>query len=263
MSKRFAQTLGRFILLGLLAASSVSLGATKLVRIPGGQLNPFWLTALSTKEKGKSVVSKIPVASFEAMDKQVTIGEFKKFLEANSEWQKENVSPLFADESYLQNLKNPKVDLESPMTSVSWFAAKAFCESQGLRLPNTNEWEYMAVASERQADAANESLFLQRILDWYGEPQKGFLKKAGSIYKNLYGVWDLHGLVWEWVDDFNSNFVTGESREDVSLNKDMFCGAGGMAGANKENYAAFMRFAFRSSLKGKSSIWNLGFRCVK
>lgn len=74
---------------------------------------------------------------------------------------------------------------------------------------------------------------------------------------------DLHGLIWEWVEDFNTIFVTGESREDSSFNKNMSCGAGAMSGADKENYAAFMRFAFRSSLKGKSSAWNLGFRCVR
>jgi formylglycine-generating enzyme required for sulfatase activity len=43
----------------------------------------------------------------------------------------------------------------------------------------------------------------------------------------------------------------------------MFCGAGALSSADKENYAAFMRFAFRSGLKGKSATWNLGFRCAK
>lgn len=89
------------------------------------------------------------------------------------------------------------------------------------------------------------------------------MESVGSIYKNIYGVWDLHGLIWEWVEDFNSIFVTGESREDGNFNKNLFCGSGGLNGANKEDYAAYMRFAFRSSLKGNSSVWNLGFRCVR
>jgi formylglycine-generating enzyme required for sulfatase activity len=121
----------------------------------------------------------------------------------------------------------------------------------------------MAAASETLDDASADPKFLARILEWYGEPQNGKLKIVGSIYKNKYGVWDLHGNVWEWVSDFNSNFISGESREDSPLNKDMFCGAGGQAGGNKENYAAFMRFAFRSSLKGTSSTNNLDFRCMR
>ena len=103
---------------------------------------------------------------------------------------------------------------------------------------------------------------MSRILEWYGSTHEK-LKPVQSIYRNKYGLYDFHGLVWEWVGDFNSNFVTGESREDSSLNRDLFCGAGGLASGDKENYAAFMRFAFRSSLKGNSAIWNLGFRCVK
>ena len=121
----------------------------------------------------------------------------------------------------------------------------------------------MAAASEKKADANREEKFLRRILNWYGEPQDGKLKDVGSIYKNKYSLWDMHGLIWEWVDDFNSSFVTGESREDGSFNKDMFCGAGSLSSTDKENYAAYMRFAFRSSLKGKSSVWNLGFRCAQ
>lgn len=121
----------------------------------------------------------------------------------------------------------------------------------------------MAAASETVRNANRDPAFLARILEWYAEPQGLGLKPVGSIYKNVYGLWDLHGLIWEWVEDFNSAFVTGESREDGSFNKNMFCGAGSMSSADKENYAAFMRFAFRSGLKGRSSVWNLGFRCVR
>jgi formylglycine-generating enzyme required for sulfatase activity len=184
-----------------------------------------------------------------------------EIYEKNPEWTKERVSGLFKDDYYLNDLDSalPK----APVTFVSWFAARAYCKSKGLRLPTTNEWEYVAAASEKINNANKEESFLRRILNWYAEPQGERLKDIGSIYKNIYGVWDMHGLVWEWVDDFNSNFVTGESREDGSFNKDMFCGAGALSSADKENYAAFMRFAFRSGLKGKSSTWNLGFRCAK
>ena len=73
----------------------------------------------------------------------------------------------------------------------------------------------------------------------------------------------MHGLIWEWNSDFNTALVTGESREDSSRNRGLFCGAGALSAEDKENYAAFMRFAFRSSLKGNSTSSNLGFRCAK
>lgn len=236
----------------------------RLAEIPAGSIAPFWLDAVSAKAKGaRKSEAKIAVKAFASMPRQVTVGEFRKFLASHPEWSRAKVSPLFADESYLSNLKESEVGADQPMTNVSWFAARAYCSSLELRLPTTDEWEYMAAASEKSKDASKDPAFLARILDWYGEPQANHPKKAGSLYRNIYGVWDLHGNVWEWVSDFNSNFISGESREDSALNKDMFCGAGAQAGGNKENYAAFMRYAFRSSLKGNSTTNQLGFRCVR
>ena len=89
------------------------------------------------------------------------------------------------------------------------------------------------------------------------------LPKVGSTFKNYFGVWDLHGLVWEWTFDFNSALTTGESRGDSGLDNTFFCGGGSFASKDINNYAAFMRFASRASVKAKYGVPNLGFRCVK
>lgn len=242
-----------------------SAGAVELVTVPAGKIEAIWLSPLSLKEAKnkakKSTKREIQVGSFSAMKYPVTVAEFKEFLQSNPQWNKNKASTLFTDAYYLNDLDT--ADPQSPLTYVSWFAARAYCAALNMRLPTVSEWEYMAAASETKLDANRDEKFLKRILEWYGEPQGEKLRTVGSIYKNIYGLWDMHGLIWEWVDDFNSSFVTGESREDSSFNKDMFCGAGALSSSDKENYAAFMRFAFRSSLKGKSSVWNLGFRCVK
>lgn len=254
---------------GSLIPGSLFAEEAALVKIPAGSIKPFWIDTLSRKDKRNSQQPKaITVSGLWSQSRPVTHQEFAAFLQKNPQWQRDQVSPLFADESYLRNfsagaeLKND-IPPRSPATYVSWFAAKAYCESREMRLPTTDEWEYMAAASEKKRDASNDPEFMARILEWYGRPQDGKLRDVESVYKNLYGLWDMHGQIWEWVEDFNSNLVTGESREDSSFNRDLFCGAGNLSGGNKENYAAFMRYAFRSSLKGKSSIWNLGFRCVR
>jgi len=246
-----------FILMALVSLGS---SGTEMVRVPSGQLLPFWMAPVSKTEKTNSPIE---VSSFQAMKYAVTVNEYREFLKKSPGWDANHISPLFADKNYLEGWSQQQKNPTSPVTNVSWFAARAFCEFHGMRLPTVNEWEFMAAASEDKKDANKDEIFLRRILDWYGEPRGESLKSVGHIYKNLYGLWDMHGLIWEWVEDFNSSFVTGESREDSSFNKNMFCGGGAMSGADKENYAAFMRFAFRSSLKGNSSTWNLGFRCVK
>ncbi|MCB0415196.1 MAG: formylglycine-generating enzyme family protein [Bdellovibrionales bacterium] len=231
-----------------------------LITIPKGELRAFWLAPKTSRDKKRSNLPKILISSFKIMDRPVTQGQFREFLKTHSEWKKENVTSIYVDQAYL---KDYSAENDVPMTNISWFAARSYCESRKMRLPTVNEWEYVAAASEDQKDANRNQEFLQRILAWYAEPKGKNKKKVASIYKNIYGVWDMHGLVWEWVEDFNSSFVTGESREDSAFNKNLFCGGGALSMADKQNYAAFMRFAFRSGLTGRSSVWNLGFRCVR
>ncbi|HAG90359.1 MAG TPA: hypothetical protein DCL41_00720 [Bdellovibrionales bacterium] len=236
-----------------------NLRAQNQVDVPKGHIEAFWQAPV----KEKSFRPLLLVDAFKAMIYPVTQKQFGEFLAKNPEWTKDNVSRIFADENYLSNYLEESSMEQTPITNVSWFAARAYCKSKGMRLPTVKEWEYLAAASETQRNANRNNHFLSRILSWYGEPKKGRLPNVGSIYQNIYGLWDMHGLIWEWVEDFNSNFVSGESREDSSFNKNLFCGAGALSMADKENYAAFMRFAFRSGLKGTSTIWNLGFRCVR
>ena len=54
--------------------------------------------------------------------------------------------------------------------------------------------------------------------------------------------------------------MTGESRGDTTLERNLFCAGGALSAGDPSNYAAFMRYAFRSSLKGNYAVGNLGFR---
>jgi len=56
--------------------------------------------------------------------------------------------------------------------------------------------------------------------------------------------------------------VTGESRADASLERSLYCGSGAAGATDFEDYGAFMRYAFRSSLEARYNVANLGFRGV-
>jgi formylglycine-generating enzyme required for sulfatase activity len=86
---------------------------------------------------------------------------------------------------------------------------------------------------------------------------------VGSGQPNYFGVRDLLSLVWEWVDDFNTALVTGESRADTGLERTLFCGAGAAGARDLDNYPAFMRAGLRSSLRASYVVPNLGFRCAQ
>ena len=62
---------------------------------------------------------------------------------------------------------------DQPVTRVSWFAARAYCEAAGARLPTWYEWEFAAAADEHRPDARSDPDWREKILDWYGQPAGG------------------------------------------------------------------------------------------
>ena len=209
----------------------------------------------------------VEVKDFEMDVYPVTNAEYLNFIKEYPKWQKSKILKLFSDKSYLANWKSdlelkPSENLNSPATYISWYAAKAYCECQDKRLPTIDEWEYAAMADETTKDARVKPSFNKKILAWYEAPHSNE-NTIGLRPKNVWGIYDLHGLVWEWTLDFNSVLISGESRKDGDKDSNLFCGSASLNATDLMNYAAFMRYAIRGSLKAKYSMKNLGFRCVK
>ncbi len=230
-----------------------------MVAITGGVFKPLFRSTADFKE--------VAVSSFYVDVLPVTNEDFLKFIRANPRWQRSVVKRLFADESYLKNWAG---DLElgttaptnAPVTFVSWFAAKAYAQWQGKRLPTEAEWELVAAAGYTNANGETDPEFQRAVRAWYSAPaQKS--ARVGANRANYWGAHDLHGLGWEWVADFNTAMVTGDARGDTGLERQLFCGSGAVQARDVSNYAAFMRYGFRSSLQADYCVHNLGFRCAR
>jgi formylglycine-generating enzyme required for sulfatase activity len=198
----------------------------------------------------------------------VTNAQFLAFVQAHPQWQRDRVARVFADDRYLAQWRMPTALVDAaqaaqPVTQVSWFAAQAYCEAQDARLPTWPEWEYAAAADETRRDARKDSAWRERILSWYSRPSSQALPRAGLQPPNAYGVQDLHGLVWEWTEDFSSLLVSGDNRNQGDADKAKFCGAGALSMDDRENYAVLMRVAMLSSLEANDTTNNLGFRCAR
>jgi formylglycine-generating enzyme len=198
----------------------------------------------------------------------VTNAQFLAFVVSHPEWQRTQVKKIFAGIGYLQHWSGDtelgaNAPPDSPVTNVSWFAARAYLREQGKRLPSEDEWEFAARADATKIDASTDPVFVKKLLTWYSRPGTTAPPSIKSLEKNVHGVYGMHGAVWEWVNDFNSQMVTGESRGDKTLDRSLFCGAGALNATDVANYAAFMRYAFRSSLKGSYCVGTLGFRGAK
>ncbi|MCF7687507.1 MAG: formylglycine-generating enzyme family protein [Cephaloticoccus sp.] len=209
-----------------------------------------------------------PVAAFYLDVRPVTNAEFLAFVRAQPKWRRSQVSPLFADASYLDQWSGdlelgPKTLPEAPVVRVSWFAARAYARWVGKRLPTTAEWEFTASAGYTSPDGKHDEQLNRDLYAWLARPTPASMPDAGLGRPNFYGVRDLHGPIWEWVENFNSAMITGESRGDSGLERNLFCGSASVGAKDTSDYAAFMRLALRSSLKANNTTSALGFRCAR
>lgn len=208
------------------------------------------------------------IAPFRLMETPVTNAQFLAFVKVHPQWRRGNAPGVFAESRYLRHWAGPQAlgpDAlpQQPVVNVSWFAADAYCRAQGARLPTWNEWEYAAAADESRRDARKDPVWRERILAWYARPSKSSLPRVGLQAANAYGVRDLHGLVWEWTEDFSALLVDADNRKQGDADKAKFCGAGALSMDDRENYAVLMRVAMLSSLEASDVTPNLGFRCAR
>jgi sulfatase modifying factor 1 len=225
---------------------------TPWVEVAGGSYRPLY-----PPDPAQPVTQ---VGAFWIQEWPVSVGQYEAFLSREPRWRRPPA--LLADQGYLGSWAATPPRADRPVTEVSWFAARAYCEALEGRLPTEDEWELVARASEAQRDASDDAAFLASILDWYGRPN-GPLPAVPHGPPNAWGVRDLHGLVWEWVEDFNNTLVAGDNRESGDDERLRFCGVGAVSAQNVEDYANFMRVAWRSSLEGRTTTRNLGFRCAR
>ena len=213
-------------------------------------------------------VKPIKIDGFFITETQITNAQFLEFVKANPKWRRSKIKSLFAESSYLKYWKSDTVlgkqaPPNAPVVMVSWFAASAYCNWLGGRLADMSEWEYVASASKTSKNAYNSDEFSSTLLKMYEKLPKIPLPNVGQRFKNAYGVYDMHGLVWEWTRDFNSVIVSTDSREKTNQDGKLFCAAGSIGNVDPSNYSAFVRYSMWSSLQAKYCIRNLGFRCVK
>lgn len=248
------------ILLAFVAAAPAAGASTEgtRARIPGGTFT----TILPPAPKVKQAT----VRAFEMDRRTVSNADFARFVAAHPQWRRDRVARIFADPGYLQHWQTPATPgaklASQPVTQVSWFAAKAYCESAGARLPTWYEWELVSAAGAKVPDARQDPAWRQAILDWYARPASAGLPAAGSTAPNYYGVRDVHGVVWEWVLDLGSMMVAEDNRVQGDPDVLRFCGSGALTMEQKDNYAMLMRIATLSSMQASYTSASMGFRCV-
>jgi formylglycine-generating enzyme required for sulfatase activity len=156
----------------------------------------------------------------------------------------------------------------NPVDSVSWYDVKLFLSklnalenSTVYRLPTEAEWEYAAsAASNNTYSFGSDEAELKKYAWYYNKNDKKKIllpQAAGQKMPNQWGLYDMHGNVWEWVETVYSKDFYAKNKIDIVKNSG---NANIIKGGSSYNSAEFLRSSMRVLQPSNYSANNLGFR---
>ena len=230
-------------------------------------------------QNNEQPVHTVHINAFFMDEHEVTNLEYKEFILENPRWQKSRIDKRFHNGDYLKHWSGnnyPSGKANHPVTYVSWYAAMAYAEWAGKRLPTEAEWEYAArggVAGKKYPSGKNtistrEANYNKHV---------GDTTAVGRYAANGYDLYDMAGNVWEWcLDEYDADFyfVSRDSRNPISGARtiqwilDNFTSIPtnswrAVRGGGWDNSAQSLRVAVRNRNWPHLTYWVYGFRCAR
>src|SRR5262245_37907136 len=110
-----------------------------------------------------------------------------------------------------------KGDPNRPVERVSWKMVQEFISKLNTReghtlyrLPTEAEWEYAARAGSTTKYHFGDDDALLEQYAWYSKNDKGTTHPVGQLKPNAWGLYDMMGNVWEWVQDWRGPYAAGQ-----------------------------------------------------
>jgi formylglycine-generating enzyme required for sulfatase activity len=156
--------------------------------------------------------------------------------------------------------RNPSYRLQDslPVDRVTWDEADAFCRETGGRLPTEAEWEYAARAGSASAFYWGDGDAKEYA--WYRDNSEDRTQKVGLKRPNGWGLYDMAGNVFEWVQDWYGEYDSAE----VDHPKGPATGtAKVIRGASWYSEAASLSLSARFNNRPGFRNFKVGFRCAR
>ena len=146
---------------------------------------------------------------------------------------------------------------QCPVTMVNWFEANSYCKHKRGRLPSEAEWE--KAGRGPGGDTYSFGISPDQSKGNYGRDFQAGAKIVNSYQPNGFGLHNMSGNVWEWVDDwfmvYAMDSIENLTRENTSNEKVL-------RGGSWYNSSYYVNLGMRFKLSPHIRLNSVGFRCV-
>ena len=155
-----------------------------------------------------------------------------------------------------------------PVENVSWDDALAFVAKlnaktgKRYRLPTESEWEYAAQAGSTADYLFGDDAAQLPQYAWYIVNARDKTHPVGEKLPNKFGLHDMNGNVWEWVQDCYTESYAGAPADGSAAPDKPDCDRV-VRGGSWESNPDFLRSAFRGRVRPSHKVLNLGFRLAR
>lgn len=154
-----------------------------------------------------------------------------------------------------------------PVEQITWHQAKEFCEKVSkntghqVRLPTEAEWEYAARGgTTTEYSFGNDRTKLVEYA-WFDVNSEGRTHQVGQKKPNQFGLYDMHGNVWEWTEDHWHNYYNGAPTDGSAWITKDYSNDRVLRGGSWDSYFA-LRSTDRSGYGPNLRCNDIGFRVV-
>jgi formylglycine-generating enzyme required for sulfatase activity/outer membrane protein assembly factor BamD (BamD/ComL family) len=166
------------------------------------------------------------------------------------------------------DLSSPDTD-KLPVEGVSWDDARNFISklnkeegTSKYRLPSEAEWEYAARAGTKSSFFSGDDKSTLKDYAWFNDNSQGKPHFAGKRRPNPWGLYDVHGNVWEWVqDDWHYDYNNATFNGSAWITRNSITKV--IRGGSFNNLAEHSRCAFRLPENRTERSGDFGFRVVR
>jgi len=212
---------------------------------------------------------RVKIRSFYLDRTEVTNLQFKQFLERNPEWQKDRIASAYHNGKYLQQWTGndfPAGQDKYPVVFVSWYAAAAFCQDQGKRLPTEAEWEYAARGGLHEKAFPWGDEMPDKTRANFSDSGLNAATAVASYAANGYGLHDMAGNVWEYLANDWQKYTLKPDSDSTTMFKDRsFLSVKtrrALRGGSYGGSAINLRVTYRDSHATDNAGDHVGFRCA-